>query len=305
MIRLWHAEQSAGPRRSTWIKPAKLDDRPADAPAQPRRSKHAAAAAPAATRPQTSTPSVIDPSTGAETAPGGGAAGEAGTARRRPRLRSFIAGSSALASVAALVAGAVFPANTAAIADSPVLGNRQQAFVTGGTIDAPTLLDEISISPVAIAAPEIGLSGGALTVSGLTDTKLQYPFAQEVPLTDGFGYRSAPVSGFHDAQDMAAGGGTPIRIVGDGVITEAGWASDGCGFSLKVQHQVAGQNVISRYCHMQENSHSWQVGQTVKGGDQAGLVGTTGMSFGNHLHLVMRVEDEPVDPLPFIAANSK
>lgn len=43
----------------------------------------------------------------------------------------------------------------------------------------------------------------------------------------------------------------------------------------------------------------------VEGGDQAGLVGTTGMSFGNHLHLVVRVEDEPVDPLPFIAANSK
>lgn len=89
------------------------------------------------------------------------------------------------------------------------------------------------------------------------------------------------------------------------MITEAGWASDGCGFSLKVQHQVAGQEVISRYCHMQENSHSWQVGQTVQGDDQAGLVGTTGMSFGNHLHLVVRVEDEPVDPLPFIAANSK
>ena len=304
MRRRRHAEQSAGPRRSTWVEPTDFDESPAESPAQPRRSKHAAAAAPAAPRPQASAPPPADPSTGAATAPGGGAAAEESPARRRPRLRSFIVGSSALASVTVLVAGAVFPATTAALADSPALANRQQAFVTGDATDTPSLIDEIQISPVTIA-PEIGLSGGAVTVSGLADTKLQYPFAQEVPLTDGFGYRSAPVAGFHDAQDMAAAGGTPIRIVGDGVITEAGWASDGCGFSLQVQHQVGGQNVFSRYCHMQENSHSWQVGQTVKGGKQAGLVGTTGMSFGNHLHLVMRVEDEPVDPLPFIAANSK
>ncbi|MEV8339563.1 M23 family metallopeptidase [Leucobacter alluvii] len=250
-------------------------------------------------------PPIANPLTGGATAPGGGAVAQESPERRRPRLRSFIVGSSALASVAVLVAGAVFPATTAALADSPVLANRQQAFVTGDTIDTPSLIDEIQISPVTIAAPDLGLNGGSLTVSGLADTKLEYPFAQEVPLTDGFGYRPAPVAGFHDAQDMGAAGGTPIRIVGDGVITEAGWASDGCGFSLQVQHQVAGQNVFSRYCHMQANSHSWQVGQPVKGGDQAGLVGTTGMSFGNHLHLVMRVEDEPVDPLPFIAANSK
>ena len=304
MRRRRHAEESAGPRRSTWIEPTDTDERSTDDSARPRRSKHAAAAP--STVPYTDLPAqpVSERPAAEETPTGGGTEPETGTARRRSQLRSFVAGSTALASVTVLVAGTVFPATSAATADTPVFASRQQAFVTGGTTDTPTLLDELSVSPTAIA-PEIGLSGGAVTVSGLTDTTLQYPFAQEVPLTDGFGYRSAPVAGFHDAQDMAAAGGTPIRIVGDGVITEAGWASDGCGFSLKVQHQVAGQEVISRYCHMQENSHSWQVGQPVQGGDQAGLVGTTGMSFGNHLHLVVRVEDEPVDPLPFIAANSK
>lgn len=258
-----HAEQSAGTRRSAWVEPIDFDDLPAESPAQPCRSKHAAAAAPAAARPQTPAPPLADPPTGATTALGGGAAAEESPARRRPRLRSFIVGSSALASVAILVAGAVFPATTAALADSPALANRQQAFVAGGPIDTSPLLDEISISPVTITTPEIGLSGGVLSVSGLADTKLQYPFAQEATFTDR------------------------------------------CGFSLQAQHQVAGQNVFSRYCRMQENSHSWQVGQTVRGGDQAGLVGTTGMSFGNHTHLVIRVEDEPVDPLSFTAANSK
>lgn len=223
----------------------------------------------------------------------------------RRKLRRFVAGSSALACAGALVAGTVLPAANPATTDSFAAATPQQSFSTGGTSEDPAVLDALTEMPTAVAIPEIQLNGGTVSATGLTDTALRYPFDQEVPLTDGFGYRSAPVAGFHDAQDMAAAGGTPIRIVGDGVITEAGWASDGCGFSLKVQHQVAGQSVISRYCHMQENSHSWQVGQTVKGGDQAGLVGTTGMSFGNHLHLVVRVEDEPVDPLPFIAANSK
>lgn len=187
--------------------------------------------------------------------------------------------------------------------DSTAVASRQQALVTGDAIEDPGMLVPVLATVSALpAAVGNELSANA---TGLTDTKLRYPFDQEVSLTDGFGYRTAPVAGFHDAQDMAAGGGTPIRIVGDGVVSEAGWAPDGCGFSLTVQHQVGVQNVASRYCHMQENSHAWQVGQAVKSGDQAGLVGTTGMSFGNHLHLVVRVEGEPVDPLPFITKNSK
>jgi murein DD-endopeptidase MepM/ murein hydrolase activator NlpD len=41
------------------------------------------------------------------------------------------------------------------------------------------------------------------------------------------------------------------------------------------------------------------VGDTVQMGDQVGTVGNTGMSFGPHLHLAIRVNDEPVDPMPF------
>lgn len=180
-----------------------------------------------------------------------------------------------------------------------------QTFSTGSNSEDSAVLDVLTEMPTVVTTPEIQFNGGTVSVTGLADTTLRYPFDQEVLLTDDFGYRSAPVEGFHDAQDMAAGGGTPIRIVGDGMITEAGWASDGCGFSLKVQHRVAGQDVTSRYCHMQVNSNSWQVGQTVQSGDQAGLVGNTGLSFGNHLHLAVRVENQPVDPLPFIAMNSK
>lgn len=200
------------------------------------------------------------------------------------------------------MASTVMPATIASPADSTAAAGRQQNIFTGGTTDDPAMLPPVSVSPIE-AVPEPG-ADGAMSFSGLINTKLRYPFDSEVSLTDPFGYRTAPVAQFHDAQDMAAGGGTPIRIIGDGIVREAGWASDGCGFALTVQHQVAGQDVTSRYCHMQADSHSFQVGQSVKSGDQAGLVGETGLAFGAHLHLAMRVENEPIDPLPFIAANS-
>ncbi len=299
MSRRRRDQEPVARRRSTWVEPEA--EHPSDAVPK-RRSRHGEA--PAASEPRAKNPSPSAPA-GGGTGDGGSAEAMATPIAKRRRLRSFIAGSSALACVGALVAGTLLPVANPATADSFAAAMPQQVISTGGTTEDPAVLDALSAMPTAVAIPEIQTNGGTVSVTGLSDTALRYPFDQEVPLTDGFGYRSAPVAGFHDAQDMGAAGGTPVRIIGDGVITEAGWASDGCGFSLKVQHQVAGQAVSSRYCHMQDNSHAWQVGQTVQSGDQAGLVGTTGLSFGNHLHLALRVEDEPIDPLPFIAANSK
>ncbi|RGE21473.1 M23 family metallopeptidase [Leucobacter sp. wl10] len=233
-------------------------------------------------------------------APGSGR-GASGTRRA---LRRVIAGTSALACAGALVAGTVVPASNALIADGASASSQPQLMSTGGTTTSDIVLPE-SI-PAVETAPPMGADGKPnLSLAGLKDTKLRYPFDSEVPLTDPFGYRTAPVAQFHEAQDMGAGAGTPIRIVGDGVVSEAGFATDGCGFALSVEHKVNGQAVTSRYCHMQANSHSYQVGDRVKGGDQAGLVGETGMAFGAHLHMILRLENQPIDPLPFIAKNSK
>lgn len=189
--------------------------------------------------------------------------------------------------------------NATLFAEMPTQDPLASEIVEGGELSAVS-----EISPIEVFPKIAGGNGNLATITGLTNSKTRYPFDAPVPLTGNFGYREAPVSGFHDAQDMGAGAGTPIRIVASGVVTEAGNATDGCGFALKVQHKVGDANVTSRYCHMQENSHSYQVGDVVEIGDQAGLVGNTGLSFGAHLHLAMRVEDVPIDPLPFIAANA-
>ncbi|MGK0721384.1 M23 family metallopeptidase [Leucobacter sp. W1478] len=166
-------------------------------------------------------------------------------------------------------------------------------------IDALAAVEVSEVVPVQ-ASNEQGL----FDVSLLENSKVRYPFDQEVPLTDPFGYRTAPVEQFHDAQDFAASGGTPIRAIASGQVVEAGFSNDGCGFGLKLQHRVDNQTLTSRYCHMEANSHSYQVGDTVMIGDQAGRVGNTGMSFGSHLHLALRLNGEPIDPMPYLAEKS-
>ncbi len=207
------------------------------------------------------------------------------------------------------VAGGTALASRSASADAQLLTGA----VAAAPLDAVGEVSAVEVPPPPAATapaasgipswlrgPQAG--SGVVDFTTLAPTTLRYPFDQEMPLTDGFGYRTAPVAQFHDAQDIAAPNGTPIRVVGDGVVVEAGWSSDGCGFALQVQHNVGGADVTSRYCHMQSDSHAYQVGDAVRAGDPAGLVGNTGMSFGAHLHLLLRRDGEPVDPLPYIAA---
>ncbi len=208
--------------------------------------------------------------------------------------------------IGGVIAGTAIPLGGSAVSDSGLASAHLQQYAASGIPgEESQAAIPLSASPAAEVAPTIGSNGKVLDLSQLPDSKTRYPFDAVAPLTDGFGYRSEPVAGFHGAQDLAPGEGTPIRIVASGVVTEAGLAADGwCGFGLTVQHRVNNQNVTSRYCHMQSGSHEYKVGDLVDMGDQAGRVGNTGLSFGAHLHLIISVNDTPVDPLPFLTKNA-
>ena len=234
--------------------------------------------------------------------------GTGGGVRHRRARRGLVATATAALSVAGLMSPVVFPTPFAPVPGAAAAELPAQQLVGAPAAFEAEALDAISaveVQAAPVVPQRVNAEQGLVDPSRLTDTKLRYPFDQTMPLTDGFGYRTVPVEQFHDAQDIAAANGTPIRIIGDGVVVEAGWASDGCGFSLKVQHLVDGQDLTSRYCHMEGESHAYQVGDRVRSGDEAGRVGNTGLSFGAHLHLALRLNGEPLDPLPFIEANAQ
>jgi murein DD-endopeptidase MepM/ murein hydrolase activator NlpD len=60
-------------------------------------------------------------------------------------------------------------------------------------------------------------------------------------------------------------------------------------------------NVDVYYAH--QTSIHVQPGQVVAAGQQIGTVGDTGNTTGYHLHYEIRVDDQAIDPEPFMVAR--
>lgn len=87
--------------------------------------------------------------------------------------------------------------------------------------------------------------------------------------------------------------GHPINAVHDGKVIVAGWMG-GYGYAVFIDH---GDGMVTVYGH---NSKLYvKVGQEVKAGDIISGAGNTGHSYGTHLHLEIRINDRPVDPIKF------
>ena len=111
-------------------------------------------------------------------------------------------------------------------------------------------------------------------------------FALEPPLA---GYLH-----FHSGVDLLAVYGTPIYAAAGGRVTAAGYADY---FGLRVE-VTDSYGLVEIYAHMEDTSLT--VGQVVQQGQKVGLVGSTGLSIGAHLHLQLEVGGLPTDPLPLI-----
>lgn len=96
----------------------------------------------------------------------------------------------------------------------------------------------------------------------------------------------------HHGIDYAASSGTPIRAVGDGVVTKAGWGG-GYGNVVQIRHN---RGYASRYAHLRGFAKGIRSGTRVRQGDVIGYVGSTGLSTGPHLHYEFHSGGRPVDP---------
>ncbi len=128
-------------------------------------------------------------------------------------------------------------------------------------------------------------------------------------ITSGFGPRTAKVAGestYHYALDFSGSTGTPIYSTFDGVVVQTK-DNDSCGISAKIGHDLNGDGTYdyyTKYCHM--SSRFVRVGETVMNGQKIGLVGSTGVATGPHLHFEIRNEkDERINPLNYVIDIAK
>jgi murein DD-endopeptidase MepM/ murein hydrolase activator NlpD len=101
---------------------------------------------------------------------------------------------------------------------------------------------------------------------------------------------------FHSGIDLAARLGTPVHAAAGGV---AQVANRPTGFGLYVI-VVHGGGISTLYGHL--DSTSLQTGDRLAADDLVGLMGSSGLSTGPHLHFEVRRGGRPEDPLPLLPA---
>jgi murein DD-endopeptidase MepM/ murein hydrolase activator NlpD len=175
-----------------------------------------------------------------------------------------------------------------------------EAEASVGTLDElAEARDRYEEAVAALEAESARISGviqsGGSSGSGQLGGELFWP--TDGPIVSGFGYRTHPVYGttrFHSGVDIDGACGQPIFAADDGQVLSAGY-NGGYGNATIVDH---GNGLSTLYAH-QSSLHA-SSGQSVGRGQQIGLVGTTGLSTGCHLHFEVRVNGEPVDPVPYL-----
>ena len=119
-------------------------------------------------------------------------------------------------------------------------------------------------------------------------------------LTSGYGYRDDPTGEgrqFHRGVDIAAPAGTPIAAMYGGRVTQVG-ESDSLGNYLRLEH---GDGVEVLYGHCSRVLVS--EGMTVRGGERVALVGDTGDTTGNHLHVQVSHNGIVYDPSAIVGVT--
>ncbi|MFF8261209.1 M23 family metallopeptidase [Streptomyces virginiae] len=103
-------------------------------------------------------------------------------------------------------------------------------------------------------------------------------------------------SGHHTGLDFAAPTGTPVKAVGAGKITSAGW-SGAYGYRIVLELE---DGTEIWYCHLSSMSVT---SGAVGAGDTIGRVGATGNVTGPHLHLEVRKGGSTMDPLAWLESK--
>ena len=123
---------------------------------------------------------------------------------------------------------------------------------------------------------------------------------KDVTLTSDYGMRNHPIlrqRKQHNGVDLAAAHGTPVYATADGMVGMAQYYGS-YGNYVQIEH---GGEMQTRFAHL--SSYTVNQGDRVKKGELIGYIGSTGRSTGPHLHYEVRVEGQPVNPVPYMTGT--
>lgn len=145
------------------------------------------------------------------------------------------------------------------------------------------------------------LQGGAQAIPVQVDRPASGRWVAPVAghVTSLFGPRAAPLPGgstFHEGLDIGAPLGAPVYAMSDGDVLYAGPAS-GFGQEIVLSHRGAVTTVYGHMSRLLLSAGHVAVGQPIA------LVGSEGESTGPHLHVEVRIHDQPTDPLAWLRAH--
>ena len=135
-------------------------------------------------------------------------------------------------------------------------------------------------------------SSGNKNVNESSGGSFRWPVVGKI--SSPFGWRRHPIlrrADFHQAIDIRAAHGTPIRASKNGRVAYSGWMN-GYGNVVVIEHSN-GYSTLYAHC----SSLGVSKGQNVNSGEVIARVGATGRATGPHVHFELRSGNKPLNPL--------
>ncbi|HEX7001741.1 MAG TPA: LysM peptidoglycan-binding domain-containing protein [Trueperaceae bacterium] len=156
----------------------------------------------------------------------------------------------------------------------------------------------LTIVPGSEVAAARAVTGNITPVVTAAPTAMRWPLVGTI--TSRYGYRQLRISGsnWHAGLDIDGNTGDPIVAATSGKVTYSGWMG---GYG----NLVIVESGSTEYYYGHASQLLVSEGDWVEAGATIALVGSTGNSTGSHLHFEVRVDGDPVDPLPMLEAAAQ
>ncbi len=187
-------------------------------------------------------------------------------------------------------------AKKASLADNKSAVATKKAVIDSDNAVLSQQIDDLNKEADALISKILQLQGTGDYVGGT----MCWPSQASTYVSSPFGNRLHPilkVYKMHTGIDIAASGGTNILAANAGVVISAGWNSS-YGYMVMIDH---GGGIVTLYAHSSKLLVS--KGDVVSRGQAIALVGSTGMSTGNHLHFEVRLNGAYQNPLNYVSTS--